>query len=77
MADGDYAVVSLDSLSGVDQPIHQDEMVLHVGDPDTMAGFSETLRGMSPEEEKEFEVTYPEDYGQERWPGKRCAFAPS
>jgi trigger factor len=74
VVDGDYAVVTLDSLSGVDQPIHQDEVVLHVGDPDTMAGFSEALRGMSPEEEKEFEVTYPEDFGQERLAGKTVRF---
>ncbi len=73
-ADGDYAVVSLDSLSGVDEPIHQDEIVLHVGGPDTLAGFSEALRGMSPDEEKEFEVSYPEDYGQERLAGKTVKF---
>jgi trigger factor len=74
VVDGDYAVVTLDSLSGVEQPIHQDEVVLHVGDPDTMAGFSEALLGMSPEEEKEFEVTYPEDFGQERLAGKTVRF---
>jgi trigger factor len=74
IVDGDHAVVTLDSLSGVDQAIHQDEVVLHVGDPDTMPGFSEALRGMSPEEEKEFEVTYPEDFGQERLAGKTVRF---
>jgi len=74
VADGDYAVVSLDSVSGVDQPIHQDEMVLHVGDKDTLPEFSDALRGMSPEEEKEFETTYPEDYGQERLAGKTIRF---
>jgi trigger factor len=74
VVDGDYAVVTLDSLSGVDQPVHQDEVVLHVGDPDTMAGFSEALRGLSPEEEKEFEVTYPEDFGQQRLAGKTVRF---
>ena len=73
-ADGDYAVVSLDSISGVNEPIHQDEMVLHVGDAETLPGFSEALRGMSPEEEKEFEVTYPEDYGQERLAAKTVKF---
>ncbi len=73
-ADGDYAVVSLDSVSGVAEPIHQDEMQLKVGDQDTMPVFSETLRGMSPEEEKEFEVTYPEDYGKENLAGKTVRF---
>ena len=74
IADGDYAVVSLDSLSGVEPAIHQEEVVLHVGDPDAIAGFSEALRGMSPEEEKEFEVTYPDDYGQEKLSGKTVKF---
>ncbi len=73
-ADGDYVVVSLDSVSGVAEPVHQDEMQLKVGDPDTLAIFSETLRGMTPEEEKEFEVTYPEDYGKENLAGKTVRF---
>jgi trigger factor len=74
VVDGDYAVVTLDSLAGVELPVHQEEVVLHVGDPDTMPGFSDALRGMSPEEEKEFEVTYPEDFGQARLAGKTVRF---
>jgi len=73
-ADGDYVVVSLDSVAGVTPPVHQDEMQLKVGDPDTMQVFSENLRGMSPEEEKEFDVTYPEDYGKENLAGKTVRF---
>lgn len=74
VADGDYAVVTLDSLAGVEPPVHQDEVVLHIGDPDTMAGFSEALLGLSPGEEKEFDVSYPEDFGQERLAGKTVKF---
>ncbi len=74
LVDGDYAVVTLDSLAGAEPPVHQDEVVLHVGDPDTMPGFSDALRGMSPGEEKEFEVTYPEDFGQARLAGKTVKF---
>ncbi len=73
-ADGDFAVVSLDSLSGAAEHIHQEEMILHVGDADTLPAFSEALRDMSPDEEKEFEVTYPEDYGQEKLAGKTVRF---
>ncbi len=73
-ADGDFAVVSLDSLSGTAEHIHQEEMILHVSDADTLPAFSEALRGMSPDEEKEFEVTYPEDYGQEKLAGKTVRF---
>jgi trigger factor len=73
-ADGDYAVVSLDSLAGLEKPIHQDDMQLHVGDPETVAAFTDAVRGMSPDEEKEFEVAYPEDYGQKNLAGKTVRF---
>ena len=38
LADGDYAVVSLESLSGVAEKISQDEMMLKIGDEATHAG---------------------------------------
>lgn len=72
--DGDYCLVSLDSVSGVESPVHQDEMTLHVGDPETLPEFTEALRGMSPEEEKDFQISYPEDYGQEKLAGKTVGF---
>jgi trigger factor len=73
--DGDFAVLSLESIAGVEgQPVKNDEMTLEVGGKDTLEAFSENLRGMSPEEEKEFDVTYPEDYGQERLAGKTVRF---
>ena len=49
-------------------------MTLEVGGPDSLEGFTENLRGMSPGEEKEFDVSYPEDYGQERLAGKTIKF---
>jgi len=73
-ADGDFAVVSLDSLSGAEESIHQEEMILHVGDAETLPAFTDALQGMSPEEEKEFDVTYPEDYGQRKLAGKTVRF---
>ena len=72
--DGDYAVVSLESLSGTEQPVKQDEMMLHVGAEDTLPAFTENLRGMSPGEEKDFEVAYPEDYGQPKLAGRTIRF---
>ena len=72
--DGEFAVISLKSVSGVDQPVEQDELMLHVGDPDTLPVFTETLRGASPGDEKDFSVTYPEDYGQEKLAGKTIGF---
>jgi trigger factor len=73
--DGDYAVVSLESLAGLTgEPIKQDEVMLHTGAEETVAAFTENLRGMSPGDEKEIEVAYPDDYGQERLAGKTVKF---
>ena len=71
---GDYVVVSLESISGAPEPIHNDEMTLHVGDADALPGFTEALVGMSPDEEKDFDVVYPDDYGQESLAGKTVRF---
>ncbi|MBX9600445.1 MAG: trigger factor [Bryobacteraceae bacterium] len=74
VVDGDFAVVSLESISGVDKPVKNDEMMLHVGDEGTLKEFSEALRGMSPDEEKEFDVVYPEDYDRKELAGKTVRF---
>jgi len=72
---GDYAVVALQSVSGVEgEPVKQDEMVLELGGADTFEAFTENLRGLSPGDEKEFEVKYPEDYGAARMAGKTVLF---
>jgi trigger factor len=73
--DGDYAVVSLESIAGVEgEPVKQDEMTLHIGGDDTLPAFSENLRGLSPGEEKDFDVAYPEDYGQNKLAGRTIRF---
>ena len=73
--DGDFAVVSLESIEGVEgAPVKTDEMVLELGAKDTIESFTENLRGVTPGQEKEFEVTYPEDYQAERLTGKTVKF---
>jgi trigger factor len=75
--DGDFAVVSLETVSGAGaeaDPVKQDETVLEIGGKDTFPAFSENLRGTSPGDEKEFSVPYPEDYGNKRLAGKTVAF---
>ena len=74
LADGDYAVVSLESLEGVDEKVSQDELVLKLADDATMPVFTENLRGASPEEEREFEVSYPEDYERKNLAGRTVKF---
>lgn len=74
VVDGDYAVVSLESLSGVAEKVSQDELMLKIGDDATMKEFSENLRGASPEESREFDVTYPEDYDRKPLAGRTVRF---
>ena len=73
--DGDHAVVSLESIGGVEgEPVKTDEMVLEIGGADTFPAFTENLRGVTPGEEREFEVNYPEDYGGKRLAGHTVRF---
>lgn len=74
LADGDYAVISLESLEGVAEKISQDELVVRIGDEATMPVFTENLRGASPEESREFEVVYPEDYERKNLAGRTVKF---
>ncbi len=75
VVDGDYAVLAIESLGGApaDQ-VKQDEMVLEIGGADTFEAFTENLRGLTPGEEKEFTVSYPEEYGVDHLKGKTVKF---
>jgi trigger factor len=48
--------------------------MIEIGAKDTVQGFTEGLRGASPGEERDFDVTYPEDYGQEKLAGRTVRF---
>jgi trigger factor len=73
--DGDFAVVALESMAGVEgDPVKTEEMQLEIGVKDTFEAFTENLRGVTPGEEKEFDVTYPEDYGSAKLAGKTVRF---
>jgi trigger factor len=74
LAEGDYAVVSLESLAGAAEAVKTDEVQVLIGAPETLPGFSENLTGASPGDEKEFDVTYPEDFGRESLAGKTVRF---
>jgi trigger factor len=74
LAQGDYAVVSLESLAGAAEPVKTDEVQVLIGGPETLPGFTENLTGASPGDEKEFDVTYPEDFGRESLAGKTVRF---
>ena len=74
LADGDYAAISLESLEGVAEKVSQDELVIRIGDEATMPVFTENLRGASPDEQREFEVVYPEEYERKQLAGRTVKF---
>ncbi len=69
----DYVLVHLKSLSGLAEPIEQDVQI-QVGGEDTLPAFNEALIGASPDAVIELDITYPEDYGQEKLAGKTVRF---
>ncbi len=74
LVDGDYAVVSLESVSGVDEKISQDELMMKIGDEATLPAFSENLRGAAPDDVREFDIVYPEDYDRATLAGRTVRF---
>ncbi|MGH9658813.1 MAG: trigger factor [Bryobacteraceae bacterium] len=75
LEDGDHAALALESLAGLaGPPVKQDELTLELGGGETLEAFTTNLRGMSPGESKQFEVAYPDDYGQRRLAGKTVLF---
>ena len=72
--DGDYALVNLKSLSGAEQPVEREDLSIKLGDEGALPAFNENLIGMTPGEEKEFTVTYPPEYAEEKLAGKTVTF---
>lgn len=73
--DGDIAVVALksDKIDGV-PTVDQSETTLAIGSDETLEDFTKALRGTSPGDKVDFEVTYPEDFGNEKLAGKTVSF---
>jgi trigger factor len=75
LENGDFALVSLATLGGVEgDPVKQDELMIEIGGAETVQGFSEGLSGASPGEDREFDVNYPDDYGQSKLAGRTVRF---
>jgi len=54
--------------------VKQDELTLHIGVEETFQAFSDNLRGLSPGDEKSFDVAYPEELVPEKLAGKNVRF---
>ncbi len=50
------------------------DFTVEVGSGQFIPAFEEKLIGLKPEEESEIEVTFPQDYGYQKWAGKTVSF---
>ena len=78
LADGDFAQSSMDGKPKQDdassQPVHMDEVLIEIGGKNTVPEFTENLRGANAGDEREFEVSYPEDVADQRLAGKTLVY---
>jgi len=73
--DGDYAQIKLHGTPhGGGDPVEANNILCHVGGEETLASFSENLRGASVGDTKQFEAAYPEDYPDESLKGKTYTY---
>ena len=77
---GDFAVVSFrgtpkDAEAEADnKPVEVDEVLVEIGGENTIAEFSENLRGAKAGEHKTFDVKYADDFSDKRLAGKTMTY---
>jgi trigger factor len=79
LAEGDFAQSSMDGRpkdagDDTDKPVHMDEVLIEIGGKNTVPEFTQNLRGANAGEEREFEVSYPDDVEDKRLAGKTFVY---
>ncbi|MFN2483870.1 MAG: trigger factor [Candidatus Limnocylindria bacterium] len=74
--DGDYATIRMSSTVDGEavEGARSDRLPLVIGRGGFIAGFEEHLVGLAPEETTSFDLTFPDDYREERLRGKQAHF---
>ncbi len=73
---GDYVIIDYEATMG-GKPLEGGKAIdftVEVGSGQFIPTFEEKLIGLRPEEEREIEVSFPEDYGYQKWAGKTISF---
>ncbi|HXQ27168.1 MAG TPA: trigger factor [Candidatus Acidoferrales bacterium] len=74
--DGDSVLIKLmGTPAGGGDPVQADNILVHLGAEETLASFTENLRGATPGETKQFESRYPDDYPDPKLAGKTYNFS--
>jgi trigger factor len=73
---GDYVIIDYEAnMDG--KPLEGGKAIdftVEVGSGQFIPALEEKLIGLKPEEEKEIEISFPEDYGYKKWAGKTISF---
>jgi len=76
LADGDYAQLKLTGTpGGGGEPLRAESVLCHLGGEDTLAPFTENLRGAQAGEHRRFEVQYPAEYPDAKLAGKSYTYS--
>jgi trigger factor len=78
LQDGDFAQVSFTGTQPGDaeaKPVEVPEVMVEIGGSNTVKEFSENLRGAKAGETREFDVTYADDFADERLAGKTVHYS--
>ena len=67
-------VVGDDAEKPAQEPISGEDVLIEVGGANTLAAFSDALRGSKVGQEMTFEVTYPADFGEQRLAGQTVKY---
>ena len=78
LADGDFAVVSFKGTpkdaEADAKPVEVDEIMVEIGGENTVAEFTENLRGSKANEQRTFDVKYADDFADKRLAGKTLTY---
>ena len=73
--DGDSVLIKLNGVpTDGGEPVEADNILVPLGAEETLASFTENLRGASAGETKKFEARYPDDYPDQKLAGKTYDF---
>ncbi len=69
--DGDHVLIKLSGVpAGGGDPVQADNILVNIGAEETLASFTENLRGANAGDTRQFEARYPDDYPDEKLAGK-------
>jgi trigger factor len=82
LAEGDFAQASMDgkpkdaqdAKDAASNPVHMDEVLIEIGGKNTVPEFTHNLTGASAGDERNFDVSYPEDSADKRLAGKTFVY---